>query len=151
VRIRKLEKKDAPEVQKLIMKGFMKFVAPTLKKGGVEEFSKYNNLEKLYERLEDPERILYIAEEKYKIIGYIEARNFHMSLFFVDEKWMKKGIGKQLYKKVETIIKQKGYKYIKVNSALSAIPVYTKFGFKKITGIQEKNGVVYQPMRKYLT
>lgn len=143
--IRRAQKSDFKEVSKLLNRTFDQFLTAYFTK---KEAVKFKN-EQLSEEglLKRMNRIMYIAEENTKIIGFIEGEIDRVRLFFVEKNQQGQGIGKALLKKFEA----KAKKTIYVNAALPAVSIYSSLGFKKSTGQRTKNGKQYQPMKKILT
>ena len=88
------------------------------------------------------EHFVYVQENE--IVGFIAIKNknrlFHL---FVDEKYHKKGIAKELWNYVK---EHYDVSNISVNASLYAIKTYESFGFK-VSGVQSKYlGLKYQPM-----
>lgn len=125
--IRRAKKKDLKNVSKLISRTF----------DNPARFE--NNILK--------GKLAFLAEEKNKIIGFIEADPDRIRIFCVDKKHQGKGIGKSLMKKLESLTKD----IIYVSASIPAVPIYLNLGFKKTTGKRKKNGRQYQPMKKILT
>ena len=68
----------------------------------------------------------------------------HISLFFVDDKYFKFGIGKKLFEEVKNILELEKYS---VNASDYALEFYKKLGFVQITdSIKIENGVHFYPM-----
>lgn len=67
----------------------------------------------------------------------------HISLFFVDEHYHRKGVGKALFQSMLRLQKQM---IITVNSSLYAKEVYEHLGFRAINHEIEAGGIRYIPM-----
>lgn len=78
-------------------------------------------------------------------IGIIATRSEgkHIALFFVDGKYHKEGIGRQLW---NLMLRENPNHELTVHSSLYAIPVYERLGFVKTGAIQTENGITYLPM-----
>ena len=78
-------------------------------------------------------------------IGIIATRSEgkHIALFFVDGKYHKQGIGKQLW---NVMLSENPNHELTVHSSLFAIPIYERLGFVKTGEIQTKDGITYLPM-----
>jgi len=148
--IRKYTSKDAKKVCDLVNLTFNKFVNKDFTKKGKDMFINDQTPNKQNERSKT--RDVYVVEINNKIVGMIEATfPDHLNRIFVDEKYHGKNIGKKLMNKIETIYKKRGSKKIKVYSSSFAVCFYEKLGYKKTRGlIKNKNGFVYQPMKKTL-
>ena len=88
------------------------------------------------------EHFVYVQENE--IVGFITIKNKNRLFYlFVDEKYHKKGIAKELWNYVK---EQYDVLNMSVNSSFYAIKTYESFGFK-VTGDQsEYLGLKYQPM-----
>lgn len=122
----------------LVWKVFLKFEAPEYSNEGVREFRSFldNNAE--IEKLK-----FYGAFKNDCLIGVLAMRDCHISLFFVDENYHRKGIGKLLFCAMnKDFINRK----ITVNSSPYAVEIYKKLGFIAIDKEQLTNGIRYTPM-----
>lgn len=138
--IRELIQKEIKDALKLAWSVFQKFEAP--------EYSKEGNYA-FYQSIHDPNYVdmlkFYGAFDGKKLIGTLATRNQggHIALFFVDEKYHKKGIGTSLFEKAK--IENTSGK-ITVNSSPYAVPIYHHLGFLDIQEEQSKDGIRYTPM-----
>jgi N-acetylglutamate synthase-like GNAT family acetyltransferase len=83
-----------------------------------------------------------------EVAGVVGVRNnSHLYHLFVKEKFEGKGISRQLWEiaKAECIANGNKGEFT-VNSAVNAEGVYLKFGFKRVDGIRNRNGMVDIPM-----
>ncbi len=90
-----------------------------------------------------------IPEVYEKIVGMIEIRNDnHISLFFVEEEFQGKGIGKAIFRKALKVClsKKLDMSEMSVNSAPSSLPIYQRFGFEQTGPEQVHKGMRYIPM-----
>ena len=152
IKIRKFKKERAKEVCKLIIDCFNEFVAPSFSKKASNEYLARVTPEILIENSKSKERDIYVAIKNNQIIGIIEGvKNYRIVWLFVNKKFYKKGIGKKLVNKIESIFKKRGGKIMKIRSSLYSVKFYEKIGYKKSRGIvKTKKGVVFQPMKKIL-
>lgn len=88
----------------------------------------------------------YGAYEGKTLIGIIATRNEgrHIALFFVDGKYHRSGVGRQLWR---TVLADNNCNEITVNSSIYAQEVYKHFGFEQADTIQESDGIKYIPMK----
>lgn len=88
---------------------------------------------------------IYGAYLNNKIVGVIATRNNgnHISLFFVDGKYHRQGIGRKLF---ETILQKSTGEKITVNSSSYAVEVYKKLDFESDTDEQIVDGIRFTPM-----
>jgi GNAT superfamily N-acetyltransferase len=139
-----------PETFSLVKQVADKFVCPDFTAQGVQFF-----FQAVHAMLYTPEPNLFTltALEGNAIVGMIAMRdNFHICLFFVDERHHGQGIGRALLDKVlgECIQRDPAISRIEVNSSPYAVPVYSRLGFRQILPPQHANGIVCVPMEKTL-
>lgn len=138
--IREIKENETEEALNLVWKVFQEYEAPDYTKEGVNEFYKSIHDEKYLSMLS-----LYGAFVQNKLIGVIATRNngTHIALFFVDGKYHRKGIGKQLF---QTVLKKCNSDKMTVNSSPYAVSIYHKLGFQDIDTEQVVNGLRFTPM-----
>ncbi len=137
--------KDFEKIYNMIKGVFDIYIAPDYSAEGINNFEEYIQPVNIAKRLSDKTTKLIIAWERNEPVGVIEIRGkSHISLFFVSQKYQKRGLGKLLFKE--------GFKNytdsISVNSSPYAVTIYEKLGFKKVAGELIKNGITYIPMLK---
>lgn len=78
-------------------------------------------------------------------IGIVATRagGKHVALFFVDGKYHKQGIGRQLWNQM---LSDNMNNELTVHSSLYAVQVYEHLGFVKTGDIQTEDGITYIPM-----
>ncbi len=119
---------------------FQEYEGPDYSEQGIKSF---------YDSLHDTEYIkrlrIYGAFEHTKLIGMLATRSDgnHIALFFVDGKYHRKGIGKQLFEKV-CLDNSSGN--MTVNSSPFAVKVYHHLGFIDSDIEQVTDGLRYTPM-----
>ena len=141
--IEKIEN-DLGDALDLVWKLFLKYDAPSYAKEGVEAFHKFiTDLNKM------KTLTFYGMYDNDKIIGVIATRNNgnHITLFFVDGNYHKKGIGTKLFK---VVIENATSRVITVNSSVYAVEVYHKLGFIDTDTEKIENGIRFTPMKKIL-
>jgi len=135
------------EIQDMIDKGFKKYISAEYSEIGIQNFNTFVNSEALLNRYNSG-NIIKTCKVNGKIVGMVEVKdNNHICLFFVDPDNHKQGIGKKLMEEIFSIIKRKS-DCITVNSSTFAEKVYQALGFVKAEEQQEKNGIIYIPMKK---
>lgn len=139
--IRELKSSESRAALELIWSVFNEFDAPLYSKEGVETFYKSIRDTNFLGRL----NFLGAFDDKNNIIGIIATRNnsSHISLFFVDSKFHKRGIGKKLF--YEACKNNKSGK-ITVHSSPYAVGFYHNLGFKDLDTEKVHNGIIYTPM-----
>ena len=142
MQIRKILKEEMKEALELVWRVFLEFEAPDYTEEGIKELKK---------TIDDNEwikaRDFYGAfDENNKVLGIIATKDStHISLFFVDGKYHKQGIGRMLYNKVKSLNEKD---FFTVNSSPYAHEVYKHLGFIDIDTEQCVNGLRFYPMRK---
>lgn len=95
----------------------------------------------------------FVARRDGELVGVIGLAGDKVRNLFVSLNHQGKGVGKQLYQKVETLAKEQGLKRLRLYASLPAINFYIKQGFKIIKQYQsELHGESYQStlMKKIL-
>ena len=136
------------EVCSLVTRVFNEFVAPLYSPEGIKEFFRYADPALLSSRTRDNHFVL-VAELQGQIVGAIEVRNCdHISLFFIDGKSQRKGIGKKLWRKaLDTCLANRpDLAKITVHSSPNAVEAYSVFGFQAEGPEQIVNGIRFVPM-----
>lgn len=147
--VRMMEQKDISEAVLLIREGYDKFVAHDYTQEGTVRFYEYASAEAITARFEGGTHFSMVAVADGELIGIIEMRDFnHCSLFFVKPRFHGQGIGRWLFEEAvaHCRLSNPSLQTIGVHSSPYAVPIYKKLGFKNIGTLEEKNGIVYQPM-----
>lgn len=124
----------------LAIKVFMVFEAPEYPKEGVESFLASLSSKDYIEKL-----TFYGAFDKDKLIGIIATRllGSHIALFFVNEEYQGKGVGRMLF---DEVTKECYTEKLTVNSSPYAADIYRHFGFTDDIPEQITDGIRYIPM-----
>jgi GNAT superfamily N-acetyltransferase len=137
------------QVCNLVVRVFTEHVAPFYSPEGVREFLSYAaDPNQLRERAQ-AHRFVLVAELQGRIVGIVEVRNCdHISLFFVDAKEQRKGIGKELWRRAldACLAGQPEVARITVHSSPNAVEAYRKLGFRTEGPEQTVNGIRFVPM-----
>ena len=140
--IRKLRQEELEEALSLTWKVFQQYEAPDYAQEGVAEFYKSIHDEAYLSGL-----CWYGAFVQEQLVGVIATKNAgtHIALFFVDGKYHRQGIGKQLYQIAQTANPSNS---MTVHSSPYAVPIYRRLGFKDTDTEQVINGLRFTPMEK---
>jgi GNAT superfamily N-acetyltransferase len=140
---------EEQQVCDLVVLVFTEFVAPLYSPEGVQEFLTYAaDPGQLRDRLQANHFVL-VAEIQGRFAGAIEVRaNDHISLFFIDGKSQRKGIGKELWRKAldTCLANQPEVAKITVHSSPNAVEAYQRLGFQAEVPEQTVNGIRFVPM-----
>ena len=138
--IRKIKDEEMPMALDLTWKTFLEFEAPDYTEEGIEEFRK-----SIYDNNWLAIRDFWGAFNGGKLLGLIATKNYnHISLFFVDGKYHKQGIGRKLFNKICELNETGFYT---VNSSPYAKGVYEHLGFEYTDSEQCVNGLRFYPMK----
>ncbi|HBC87999.1 MAG TPA: hypothetical protein DCZ94_13695 [Lentisphaeria bacterium] len=143
---------EAEAASQLVMETFRTHVAPCYTQQGVDEFAKYAKADCIQERHGHVHQT-WTAKIGNVIVGVLEIRfPDHISMLFVSANHQARGIGRSLMDRamIQLLSASPDIRELTVHSSSNAIPTYRKFGFKECGGIQEKNGIKFQPMTMVL-
>lgn len=139
---RKLEKSELPEAIELILRVFDEFEAPEYSQEGVQTFHNLMTDQKFLNEI-----VCYGAfYSTSKLAGIIATRNNgnHVTLFFVDKIFHRKGIGRKLFELVKADNKTGT---ITVNSSPYAVEVYKHLGFTPTAPEKVEDGIRFTSMK----
>jgi GNAT superfamily N-acetyltransferase len=95
-------------------------------------------------RLSSTDYVNFIYEQNNKIVGYISLKKpNHLYHLFVLEEFQGKGISHALWEYLKIKSEESSFT---LRSSIYAVPVYRKFGFRKLGTIGVKDGVSFQLM-----
>ncbi|MBN2435069.1 MAG: GNAT family N-acetyltransferase [Spirochaetes bacterium] len=142
----KLNKLMAKEVSSLVKETFDNYVAKDYTKEGVKTYHNYISPEAMLERSNNGALIL-VAIYNDSIAGMIEIiNNNEISLFYVDSKWQKLGIGKELFIEAIRRVKNNHLDSLTVKASVFAEKVYSNLGFARTGEETVDNGMTVIPM-----
>ena len=100
--------------------------------------------------------VVYVAEEEGTIVGVLRGRTGVLASLFVHGECHRRGIGRLLVARFESLCRRRGAAAIRVASTLFAVPFYQALGFVRTTGVRpcrsfEGTDLTYQPMKKSLS
>ena len=138
--IRKIKKEEMPIAVDLIWRTFLEFEAPDYTEEGINEFKRSINDKKWMSQ-----RDFWGAFDNGVMLGVIATLEYkHISLFFVDGRYHRQGIGKMLYNKVCELNETGTYT---VNSSPYARKIYEHLGFVYTDKKQCVSGLIFYPMK----
>ena len=138
--IRKLRPGEIGKALCLAWNVFQQYEAPDYTQEGAEEFYKSIHDETYLSGL-----CWYRAFVQDDLVGVLATRSAgtHIALFFVEGKYHRQGIGKQLYQAARAA---NHTNIMTVNSSPYAVPIYHKLGFRNTGPEQVVNGLRFTPM-----
>ena len=138
--IRRLCEAEAPRALALAQQVFFEFVAQDYSAKGQETFLSFVTDANAPRSLR-----FYGAFEGEALAGMLAMRgNGHISLFFVERAYQRRGVGRALFR---AALRESPAEIITVHSSPYARPIYEKLGFTTICGEQLTDGIRYFPMK----
>lgn len=138
--IRKLGPEEIGEALCLTWNVFQQYEAPDYTQEGIDEFYK-----SIHDETYLSELCWYGAFSPVDLVGVLATRSAgtHIALFFVEGKYHRQGVGKQLYEAARAANRSN---VMTVNSSPYAVPIYHKLGFRNTGPEQAVNGLRFTPM-----
>lgn len=140
------------EAMALAWKTFLQYEADDYEPEGVRSFQDFITDNTLHRMFIMGAYQMLVALQEDKLIGMITVRdNSHVSLLFVDEKYHRRGIGRELMNRLcEYLEGELGVKRVTVNASPFGVGFYHKLGFKDLQAEQTSEGIRYTPMELVL-
>lgn len=140
--IRQLNNREYNEAVELSLKVFMECGTTDFDDSGLNTFKDF-----IYNKSLMNELTIFGAFDDSELIGIIGTKNKgqHISLFFINPKYHRKGIGRLLFNYAYS---NQTVAQITVNSSTFAVRFYENLGFTKAAEEQVTNGLRYTPMIK---
>lgn len=140
--IRQLNNGEYNEAVELSLKVFMECGATDFDDSGLNTFKDF-----IYNKSLMNELTIFGAFDDSELIGIIGTKNKgqHISLFFINPQYHRKGIGRLLF---DYAYSNQTVEQITVNSSSFAVRFYENLGFTKAAEKQVTNGLRYTPMIK---
>ncbi|MGN0431280.1 MAG: GNAT family N-acetyltransferase [Lachnospiraceae bacterium] len=150
--IRWAEEKDWSATMNMIWRTFLRFEAGDYTSEGIANFKDFITDDHLYQMFLNGAYPMLVALDEGKIIGQISVRNGnHISLLFVDEAYHKKGIGRELVKRMAVFLKKERHQlFMTVQAAPYAVGFYRRVGFRANAPEEEYSGIRVTSMEKFL-
>lgn len=136
---------DIREISSLASRIYIKYASNLDSDHGKKEILHYISEKQMLKRFSKKGSMMLICKIKKKIAGMIEMiYETHISLFFVDDSFFRKGVATALF---EAMKSESKYEHYSVNASNYALSFYKKLGFIKTDkNIKEKDGVHFHPM-----
>lgn len=140
--IRQLNNREYNEAVELSLKVFMECGTTDFDDSGLNTFKDF-----IYNKSLMNELTIFGAFDDSELIGIIGTKNKgqHISLFFINPKYHRKGIGRNLF---DYAYSNQTVAQMTVNSSSFAVRFYENLGFTKAAEEQVTNGLRYTPMIK---
>lgn len=152
IEIRWAYKGEWQKAMEVVWKTFLKFEGTEYTDEGVRNFYEFITDKELYEAFLSGAYQVLVALDGSRIVGVASIRYCnHLSLFFVDEAYHKRGVGTILMKHLCTYLKEEaGERYISLKAAPYAVNFYRKLGFLTTRPEEEYSGIRVTCMEKVL-
>lgn len=140
--------KDIKPALELVMNVFKQYVEPEYSQQGIDTFYRFIEEDSIINNLGKNDSFkMWAAYKNDNLVGVVAVKDSnHISLFFVDSKYQKQGVGKKLFTTVVALAIKNKIKRITVNSSPFATPIYHHYGFKD-TGVEKNiDGIRFTPM-----
>jgi GNAT superfamily N-acetyltransferase len=148
LKIRTAKPDDSGRISKLLCELTAKFVANEFSAYGRHLLLDSMKPDMITKNIQSGFRY-HLAEFDDQLVGVVAVRdNSHLFHFFVAEQYQRQGIAKQLWNTAMRVCIDEGNpgEYT-VNSSRYALDVYKALGFVTGAAAQEKDGVVFYPMK----
>jgi len=148
LRIRAAKPEDSESISKLICGLVEKFIAGDFSPQGREFLLSTMTVDAISQNMQSGYSY-HVSEVNGVLTGIVAVRdNTHLYHLFVAEQFHHKGIAKKLWQlAMKECLRNGNTGEFTVNSSAYALGVYKKLGFVTQSGPQEKNGVVFYPMK----
>ncbi|KUI99725.1 GNAT family N-acetyltransferase [Vibrio sp. MEBiC08052] len=148
IKIRQAMMSDAKAISELIVPLTRKYVCPTFEVSTHEFLLGSMAQEKIETYLSANYFYVVAVNCNDDVVGVAGIRDYsHLYHLFVDDNYQGQGLSRQLWDVVKQASLNHGnHGYFTVNSAVNAEHVYLRFGFKRIDGVRNRNGMVDIPM-----
>lgn len=148
LRIRVAAPEDSESISKLICELVEKYIANEFSSQGREFLLSTMTADAISQNIQSGYSY-HVSEVKGLLTGVVAVRdNAHLYHLFVAEQFHRKGIGKKLWQlAMNECLRDGNTGEFTVNSSAYALGMYKKLGFVAQSGPQEKNGVVFYPMK----
>ncbi len=150
--VSKAAEEEWEDAMALAYRTFHKYVADGYSKEGVDNFENFISDPHLYQMFRLDEYHLWVAKDDFgNIIGMGTLRSGnHISLLFVEDKWLRKGVGSSIMEAFISHVRRTGNDRITVNASPYGVPFYHKLGFEDTGDEQVAGGMIITPMRKMI-
>ncbi|MCD7724070.1 MAG: GNAT family N-acetyltransferase [Clostridiales bacterium] len=147
--IRSAYRSEWDDAMSLAWKTFLRFEADVYSPEGVRHFQDFITDTTLHRMFIMGAYQMFVALYENRIVGMITLRNStHISLLFVDERYHRKGIGRALIEYLNNyLLTEVGAAHVTVNASPYGVGFYHKLGFQDLRPEEEKDGIIYTPMK----
>lgn len=143
---------DWTPAMNMIWKTFLKFEGNEYSPEGIRNFLDFITDEELFHSFLQGKYLMLVAVDEGQIIGAASVRDGnHLSLLFVDERYHRQGVGRDLMSRLCAFLKyEAGEECITLKAAPYAVAFYRRIGFWATGPEEHYSGIKVTPMRKRL-
>lgn len=140
------------ETMDMVWRTFMRFEAEDYTEEGISNFHAFLYDGALRRWYLEGKYLILVALHEGKVVGEISVRNGNfISLLFVEEAYHRKGIGRELLRRMAEYMKEERHEiYMTVKAAPYAVGFYRKLGFRVSRPEEEISGIRVTSMEKFL-
>ena len=143
--LREATTEDFGPAAELARRAFDMAVAPHCSSEGAATFHAYASEAALRNRAEE-DHLTVVAVEAGHIVGMAQVKaGTHLAMLFVLPEAQRRGIGRRL---MEFVLTMSGPGELTVNASPNAEPAYLRFGFRRMSEEQIKDGIRFIPMQR---
>ncbi|SJN54146.1 hypothetical protein VR7878_00646 [Vibrio ruber DSM 16370] len=148
IKIRKAVMSDAQAISDLIVPLTDKYVCSTFDTSARQVLLGSMSVENIESYLSAGYFYVVAVNRNDDVVGVAGIRDYsHLYHLFVDDNYQGQGLSRQLWDEVRQVSLNHGnHGYFTVNSAVNAEHVYFRFGFKRVEGVRNRNGILDIPM-----
>jgi len=150
MKIRKAKEEDAKEVEKFVEKSILSSDCYSSDQKSAWINDSARNID---EKIKRKDRTSFVVLMDGKPAGYASQAGNYVHALYVDIRFMRRGIGRKMLKRMERNAASAGFSTMKAKASLDAVPFYEKMGYKKLGETTYETGDVKIPlilMRKRL-
>ena len=138
---------DIPAVAALLESLAQEHIIQEFESDAKALFLENNNEKRIRQFVADGFRY-HVAEVDDRLIGFVGVRdNSHLYHLFVANDFQRQGLGRHLWDVARAECTAAGNPgRFTVNSSNNAVPIYERLGFARTAPMQNKDGVLYNPM-----
>ena len=154
ITVRRLRADELGAALHLCAKTYLVYEAPVYPPEGAETFQRdVVDCEAFHEDCRSGKNRMWGAFDGEALAGVVIMRGVsHISLFFIDGAYHRRGIGTALFESLLNAVKSENpeVKAITVHSSPYGAPFYHRLGFEDTGEEQLQNGIIFTPMKRVI-
>src|SRR5215831_20671863 len=142
---RKATFSDAAALHALRARSILELAPSAMPIEEVRKWAERGSAESMLRRLKQTE--VWVAEVRSQIVGWVANREDYLDALYVDPRFARRGIGSQLLRLVEDVLRGRGISVIRADASWNAEDFYIRCGYEPL-GPRPPGDA--RPMRKHL-